>query len=916
MPPQITRSSYSSLPDASHASSDAASSLEQSPQQVRTKAFVASGKLDVAFGSRSTAPAQDSVHLLATFRRELAKKNPSYPAVAQLGQELADAAMTEQGWHQLANGDQQQALKEAFDDCTRQLADTPESHASHAPLSQACEGLKTARLHQSVALFTGKSHIRARGVADLLAFIHLDPKVLAEKPEGTTPYASFGSFIRTAKDRTAELISNLRDHSEEMTGLLRPHGDTLEALETLPAALASLIEHCPDTPTQSDLRSLAEAVGELLAELRKNDLLPASEERVSDSGESSVHSREVVEPRLTRGLALLKAGGNLVRKFDAYGAVAPMDDKKLLALLRRPAPHLSPEQMHAFLNKHAIHLTEEQRTIVSDTPLSFAREEDIEARGGMGFDEKFRLALANGSLLLTEEQLADLENLPKATTATSEGLKPLLEKPSPALTEAEREMLGAIVQANGQGQLDAWRAHNDRLPEVLNRSGLPPQVREELLSLNKSMNTELATLKDGASFMGRVAASPVMLLALAPLPLAVAFVSKDNSYSSSLVAHFTKNAVFMAGLMMNELTNSRTNIDHGLNRYFVTVLANAIVAQPTFAKNEHLLEQVGFGIAAAVTSGAATLAVFNRESIASAFKLAKSKFSSPDTGDASISDEDHRAVVNHFNVSEHFAQQMKVATEAYKQDNNITDIMNSSLTYLGTKSSEFKAAFEAGDAIRAGLELPETERKADADFYPKLGLVALTAGIGAALVMLMKSMVGKADYAADGVWCASEMLKLAINPEVDMQKAVQVFKEIVGLNLVMTGFLGVNKAWNFLDKGLKGYAAGATVLTAANLTLPGMVGEVAGAAAGKGLSYMTEKGKKAASWAGNYVSTSRLGGAASALSTAIPGRIAGGQMVAGLYDRFRYVTWSHSTPAAQATGEQPLDRQPSGSDRV
>ncbi|RMP06647.1 hypothetical protein ALQ30_200242 [Pseudomonas syringae pv. persicae] len=41
--------------------------------------------------------------------------------------------------------------------------------------------------------------------------------------------------------------------------------------------------------------------------------------------------------------------------------------------------------------------------------------------------------------------------------------------------------------------------------------------------------------------------------------------------------------------------------------------------------------------------------------------------------------------------------------------------------------------------------------------------------------MLMKSMVGKADYAADGVWCASEMLKLAINPEVDMQKAVQIF---------------------------------------------------------------------------------------------------------------------------------------------
>lgn len=188
--------------------------------------------------------------------------------------------------------------------------------------------------------------------------------------------------------------------------------------------------------------------------------------------------------------------------------------------------------------------------------------------------------------MLTDEQLADLENLPKATSTTSEGLKPLLDKPSSALTEAEREMLGAIIEANGQGQLEAWHAHNERLPEVLNRSGLPPHVRDELLSLNKSMNTELATLKSGASFMSRVAASPAMLLALAPLPLAVAFVSKDNSYSSSLVAHFTKNAVFMAGLMMNELTNTRTNIDHGLNRYFVTVLANAIVAQPTLPRTK------------------------------------------------------------------------------------------------------------------------------------------------------------------------------------------------------------------------------------------------------------------------------------------------------------------------------------------
>ncbi|KPX32092.1 Type III effector HopAE1 [Pseudomonas coronafaciens pv. garcae] len=913
MPSQITRSSHSSLPDAAPASSDAASSCEQTPQQARTTAFVASGELAVAFGRTSAVPVQDPVRLLSNLQRELGKTHPSWPDVAQLGQDLAEVAMTEQGWHQLASEDQQPALKNVLDHCTKSLFDKPGSSASHASLAQALEGLSTARLHQSLACLTTRTPALALAVPDLLALAHLEPESLAAKPTNALSYALFSSFVQTTKHRALELINNLQHQSAETVGLLRSHADTLKSLEGLPGALQALTENCPDVSARNALQELAEVAGELLQQLRVHDLLPQLQEISSEPEEASVHSEEPVEPaepRLTRSQALLMAGGNLVRKFDAYGALAPMDDKGLLALMRTPAPHLSPDQMHAFLNRHVLHLTQEQRNIVSETPLPVASEENIEAQRGMGFDEKLRLALAAGTLVLTEEQLAELDELPKASTTTSDVLKPLLEKPSSALTEAEHDMLGAIVQANAQGQLDAWRAHNEKLPEVLQRSGLPSHVREELLSLNKSMNAELGTLKNGASLISRVGASPAMLLALAPLPLAVAFVSNDNSYSSSLVAHYTKNAVFMAGLMMNELTNARTNVDHGLNRYFVTLLSNAIVAQPTFAKNEHLLDQVGFGIATAVASGAATLGVFNRESIAAAFKMVKSKLSKQDTGGANISEEDHLAVVKHFDVSEHFAQQMKVATEVYKQDKSITDIMNSSLTYLGSKSSEFRAAFEVADAMRAGLELPASERKEDPDFYTKLGLVALTASIGAALVMLMKSMVGKADYAADGAWCVSEMLKLAMNPEVDMQKAVQVFKEIVGLNLVMTGFLGVNKAWNFLDKGLKGYASGAAVLTAANLTLPGMVGEVAGAAAGKGLSYLTDKGKAAhqagkaaASWAGNYVGTSRLGGAVSSLQAAIPGRVAGGQVVASLYDRYRYMTGAHPEPVQETAGE-------------
>lgn len=162
-------------------------------------AFITKAELSEAFGRTSTAPAQDAVLVLNNLQRELAKENPSGPELALLGKELAAAAMTEQGSNLLATEEHQHVLKHVLDRCMRQLADTPASEASHVPLSRACEALKTARLHQSLAMLTGTSHTQTRGVADLLALTQLDPKVLAEKLDGQAPYESFGRFIRTAR---------------------------------------------------------------------------------------------------------------------------------------------------------------------------------------------------------------------------------------------------------------------------------------------------------------------------------------------------------------------------------------------------------------------------------------------------------------------------------------------------------------------------------------------------------------------------------------------------------------------------------------------------------------------------------------------------------------------------------------------
>jgi hypothetical protein len=652
-----------------------------------------------------------------------------------------------------------------------------------------------------------------------------------------------------------------------MKALLCTHADTVQRLDELPGVLSALVAHCPDASTKADIHELSLVAGGLLEHLRTTLAEPEPEEA------ASVAVVLGVPPAATRREALHTRATHLLHKIDAYGAVAPMNDKALLKLMRRPAPHLTPEQMHAFLNKHVIELTDDQFEVVNRT-VPPAPSSDIEAAHLAEFDEKLRAALANGSLVLTDEQRAQLGQQPKIDSVSAAGLNPLLGQHIVGLSTDDQQMLDTLLAANAAGQLDAWLAHNQKLPEVLARSGLPESVRAELTSLNHAMNAELSTLKNGASFVSRMAASPAMLLGLAPLPLAVAFLSGDKPYSSSLVAHFSKNAVFMAGLMLNELTNSRTNLDHGLNRYFVTVLANVIVAQPTFAKNEHLLEKVGFGMATAVVSGGVTLGVFNRDAVISAIKAARAKLFGAQVGETEIPAADHQAVVRHFEQGEHIAQQFRLAVELFKKRQPISDIMNSNLSHLLTKSNAIEAAYTRADAKRMNLDVAAPLRAQDLDFYPKMGLVVLTAGISAALVVLMESLVGKADYAADGAWCTSEMLKLALNSEVDMQKAVQTFKEIVGLNLIMTAFLGVNKAWNFLDKGAQGFGAGATVLTAANLSVPGMVGEAAGNAAGRGLSYLTDKGKAAqhiaaaaVTRAGAYANIARRRDSSSAVQT-------------------------------------------------
>lgn len=789
MPPYITRHVTSVSVAPSHPLSEL-ERRDNSPQLAQTRAFIASGELGPLLGLTAMAPRYATGEVLEQLKQHLGCEQPSLAYLAQLSQQLAEAAVTANGGQALAAPEQQKALQAVLAQCKARLGQTPARHPAHEPLLYAHGQLRQARFHQAVQQWRAETNTLLHCLPDLFALARLDAQELAERPEGVAPYRLFGNFIRMAKHRSVELTDALRRRPRQVEPLLRPHVDTLEGLSTVPLVLEALKRACPDLAIKQDLNDLLSVVDTLLQQLRASHLLSTLDK--PDHG--PVQAAHEAKRKVTAGQALRNAGSNLMHKFEGYEAVAPMNDQALLALLRRPAPHLSPEQMHALLNKPVIELGDEQLSVIDGTQLPLAQGSDPKAGPVSSFDEKMRAALASGALVLSQAQLARLNEQPALDDVNAPGLKPLMDTPTAELSKTDRQRLNAVLQENAAGKIDTWLQHNAHLPGLLSRSGLPEPVRKELLSINQAMGTELHTLKQGASALGRLAASPATSLAAVPLPLAAALVG-DKPNSASLIAHFPTDAVFMAGLMMNELTNNHSNLEHSLNRSFVNLLANVLVARLNVAPNEHRLETLGFGMATAVMSGGVSLGVFNRDAIWAAVKSAKSKLIRAGVGEPAVSEADREAVAKHFSRGEHIAQQLKVAADVFNKDRAVTGPFSASLTFLCRKSSQIKAVYDLAEAQPVRLALSSTPRKDDPDVYPKMGLVVLTAGISAALVVLMGRSAGKADYAADGMWCTSEMLKLALDPGADMQKAVQAFKAIVGLNLMLTAFLGVNKAW-------------------------------------------------------------------------------------------------------------------------
>lgn len=809
---------------------------KESPETLRTRAFVASGEpfpAAAAQPSANTNGAQLLAHALPEMHKMLGDlsqaRMPGAGALSllakdgeRLAQQVASSAHTSP---EFSGEEATQNVNSLLAKCQVRLG---QAHPSDQPhLNSLRSSLRDVRLLQSKHRFSASPH--AKIIPMMHALVDMDPAAFgAECKSRTGPndLQPLSAFVLASKNQCVELANQLKNEAVHTPELFE--SGAAADLAAAASTVLSLSEKCTEPKLQKDLLALRSAISLLAIQVGKTEqaLLEAEFTNIplSPSG-STEHlvrpeSRSDSAQKTSLTQTILKKTKGLGHKTDAYGAVSRMDDDELLAKMRNPSALLTDEQIEKFAALPLFELSDEQLAIVDrrTMPGTFDVEE--------GRNDRLKDALRSGELRLTDEQLDMIQAHPQ-------------------VDPADTAMLDSLRSGNLADQLDAWIDHNAKLPAVLQKSGLPADAQKGLLKLNDKMNAELNTFKNGAAMLPRLLASPAMLLGLAPLPLAVSMFSGDKPYSASLIAHFTKNAVFMGGLMMNGMTNSRTNFDHLMNRYLVTELANAIVAIPTFQKNTALLEDVRFGLGAAVLSGGLTLAAFNRDGIRNVFAKVKAMISTQDHGDPNVpavDAADHQAVAEHFDKLDRQQGQFDEAIKNFKADGDkeVSDVLNANRTALIDGATKAVASYKAADALRTNTELTVSKRD-NPEFYPKMGLVVTTAGISAALVALLESLVGRADYAADGLWCTSEMLKIALNPDANMQDAVKIFKEIVGLNLVMTAFLGVNKGWDFLDKGAKGYLGGSAVLTAANLTIPGMVGGVAGKVVGNALEYSSNK---------------------------------------------------------------------------
>jgi hypothetical protein len=433
----------------------------------------------------------------------------------------------------------------------------------------------------------------------------------------------------------------------------------------------------------------------------------------------------------------------------------------------------------------------------------------------------------------------------KLSAATGSKFKQIASKTDiyTALSPEDDKEFKQIIRQDLGATIEQWHEHNKDLGDILDRADFPPKMKKRYMALCDSISQDLKALKDGVSVKERLLRAAGTLLAY-PLPLAIPLYAGEKQYSSTLIPHFIKNGMLLLGLVNNDTSGKQVFSNHFNNRLFVNTVISAIYTIPTFVKPAQFLSHnMGFNLGVAAVSGIATFAQFNMD---------KTKEIADKVSDMLFATGNHEFTVNDSAKAELRAfvdtlKQEKETLSSLKENftggggKNLSDTLNSQMSHLLSEMDKLNKDIEGALGESASVAANATNM-INADFYPKMGLTAMTAVIAAATIGLMyPDPIGIVDYVVDGALIISEMWKQMSNPNVDLQDAVKTLKDLVGLNLTMTLYLSVNKGIHFLDMGAKGYWAGTAAMTAANLTIPGAVGGAAGNVLGQALGFLQNK---------------------------------------------------------------------------
>lgn len=344
------------------------------------------------------------------------------------------------------------------------------------------------------------------------------------------------------------------------------------------------------------------------------------------------------------------------------------------------------------------------------------------------------------------------------------------------------------------------------------------------------VDSTLHALQTDQPLAKRMAVYLAMNTLLPALPLAVPVRSHQNQFVAELAGLYAKTTLMAVGSIRSPTAANKHSLgDHFMSRHYINVMQSMIFALPTFVgKLNHVNDHPAFSVGAGAISTFALFGGFFGNEIRAFVNTRRHGSPNPDLAAARpLSSPAQQALAAVMDLAQSGRDALLGARDRFIQDGR-----HELSPYTGKQVTLAADAYLAmARDLAEALGLSNEDRRENHDFLAKVALAVFTATVCATTTALMyPDKIGMVDLGSDAIFTAALMLKHATNPNVTRGDALEEFKSFAGLSLVMLAVLAANHAaGQFIEKGHTGLLVGSLTMAALNMTIPGPVGNAAGA---------------------------------------------------------------------------------------